>query len=179
MPEIKIRSLPKKQYPLIGLFEPVYSTSNVWQMERTFEESRLSIAFNQAVLPRSVEVPYKGLIDRMDEEGYRPSTILIAEIKTDPVGFIAIEEQKAPGSILISDLIVKPNHRRQGIASALIIAAQDWALQKGYRRAIIELQSKNVPAIQLCKRLGYDFCGYHDHYYANHDIALFFGRFLR
>ena len=179
MPEIKIRALPKKQYNLIGLFQSVYQTSNVWQMERFQEDTRFSVSFNEAILPRAVEVPYKGLIDRMEEDGYQPSAVLIAEIDLEPVGFIAIEEQKKPGSVLIADLIVKPNVRRQGIGSALIIAAQDWAVGKRLRRAVIELQSKNFPAIQLCKRLGYEFCGYHDHYYANHDIALFFGRFLR
>jgi ribosomal protein S18 acetylase RimI-like enzyme len=44
---------------------------------------------------------------------------------------------------------------------------------------ILEMQSKNIPAVHLAMRLGYEFCGYNDHYYSNQDIALFFAQFLR
>ena len=29
------------------------------------------------------------------------------------------------------------------------------------------------------KKLGFELCGYNDHYFANHDIALFFSKWLR
>jgi RimJ/RimL family protein N-acetyltransferase len=41
------------------------------------------------------------------------------------------------------------------------------------------MQSKNHPAIQLAHKLGFEFCGYNDHYFSNQDIALFFSRPLR
>jgi RimJ/RimL family protein N-acetyltransferase len=43
---------------------------------------------------------------------------------------------------------------------------------------MIELQSKNHAAIRLVQKLGYEFCGYNDQYYATRDVALFFGRLL-
>jgi ribosomal protein S18 acetylase RimI-like enzyme len=44
---------------------------------------------------------------------------------------------------------------------------------------VLEMQPKNYPAIQLAQKLGFDFCGYNDRYYANRDIALFFAKGLR
>jgi hypothetical protein len=41
------------------------------------------------------------------------------------------------------------------------------------------MQSKNYPAIAFCKKQGMAYCGYSDRYYANQDIALFFGLHLR
>jgi GNAT superfamily N-acetyltransferase len=76
-------------------------------------------------------------------------------------------------------LVVVPSARRKGIASALILAAQDWARRRNDRRMILELQSKNTPAIRMALKLGFEFCGYNDHYYLNQDIALFFTQFLR
>jgi ribosomal protein S18 acetylase RimI-like enzyme len=141
------------------------------------EDGKTSITFNQVRLPRAIEATYQGLAEKV-LEGFLPSTVLVAFISEQPVAFIAIEEKEVPGSAWITDLVVAGAYRRQGIASALILAAQDWAVKRNLRRIVIELQSKNFPAIQLCMKLGYEFCGFHDHYYAKLDIALFFARFL-
>jgi GNAT superfamily N-acetyltransferase len=85
----------------------------------------------------------------------------------------------APQTAWITDLAVVHRLRRQGVASALILAAQQWARQKGYHRLVLEMQPKNYPAICMALKLGFDLCGYNDRYYPNHDIALFFAKFLR
>jgi hypothetical protein len=41
---------------------------------------------------------------------------------------------------------------------------------------ILEMQSKNYPAIQLAQKLGFDFCGYNDNYFDNQDIAILFSK---
>ena len=79
----------------------------------------------------------------------------------------------------MTDIAVSPMARRKGIASALILAAEDWAKKKNIRRMILEMQSKNTPAIRMALKLGFEFCGYNDHYYSNQDIALFFAQFIR
>jgi hypothetical protein len=40
----------------------------------------------------------------------------------------------------------------------------------------MEMTTKNNPAICMARKLGYEFCGYNDHYYETQDIALYFGR---
>jgi RimJ/RimL family protein N-acetyltransferase len=79
----------------------------------------------------------------------------------------------------VSDLAVAPEHRRQGAASSLLTAMQDWALERGVRRLVLEMQSKNQAYIRLAQKFGYEFCGYNDQYYLTQDVALFFGRALK
>jgi ribosomal protein S18 acetylase RimI-like enzyme len=76
-------------------------------------------------------------------------------------------------------LAVLRRFQRNGIGSTLVLAAQEWAFQNQTRRIVLEMQHKNYAAIQLAKKLGFDFCGYNDRYYANHDIGLFFAKSLR
>jgi RimJ/RimL family protein N-acetyltransferase len=76
-------------------------------------------------------------------------------------------------------LAVNRDDRCKGIASGMVLAAQEWALQRNLRRLNISIQSKNFPAVRMALKIGYEFCGYQDHYYSNRDIALFFTRYLR
>jgi ribosomal protein S18 acetylase RimI-like enzyme len=87
--------------------------------------------------------------------------------------------ERAPLTAWVTDLAVKRRMRRQGIGSALLLAAQEWGSEHKQRYAVVEIQPKNYPAIQLAQKLGFDLCGYNDRYYANHDIALFFAKGLR
>jgi RimJ/RimL family protein N-acetyltransferase len=43
----------------------------------------------------------------------------------------------------------------------------------------MEMHSKNMAAVRLAMKMGFEFCGYNDQYYANQDIALFFSALLR
>jgi RimJ/RimL family protein N-acetyltransferase len=43
----------------------------------------------------------------------------------------------------------------------------------------MEMQSKNVAAIRLAQKSGFEFCGYNDQYYLNKDVALFFAKVLK
>jgi ribosomal protein S18 acetylase RimI-like enzyme len=79
----------------------------------------------------------------------------------------------------MTDLVVAPRLRRQGIGSALTLAAQEWVARHSVsRRLVLEMQPKNFPAISLSQKLGFDFSGYNDHYYANRDVAIFFAKWL-
>ena len=83
------------------------------------------------------------------------------------------------GTAWITDLVVSPRYRRQEIATLLLQSVQTWAVQRKNRRVLLEMSSKNNPAIRLAQKLGFEFCGYNDAYYEQQDIALFFGRFIR
>jgi ribosomal protein S18 acetylase RimI-like enzyme len=95
------------------------------------------------------------------------------------VGYIGLSDQFAPKTVSITDCVIREDLRRKGIGTALVMASQEWGAEHGFCKAILEMQSKNHPAIQMARKLGYEFCGYNDHYYVNQDIALFFSRALR
>jgi len=179
MPEIEIRHAIVTDIPKLLSLDNSYQTSYVWQMDRSFEKGQWTITFREVRLPRATTVDYPIPVETLETELSQRSGILVASINNEPVGYIGIKANVEAGTAWIKDLVVHEEMRRKGIGSALVLAAQDWATQRGQARAIIETQSKNYPSIHMAMKLGYEFCGYNDQYYASRDIALFFSRFLR
>ena len=85
------------------------------------------------------------------------------------------------GPLLQAAVVCEPllPHRRQGVATGLLGVARRWCLEQGVARMVLEMQSKNFPCICLARKLGFVLSGYHDRYYPDQDIALFFTLNLR
>jgi ribosomal protein S18 acetylase RimI-like enzyme len=179
MPEIEIRPVNPSDYLFLENLEHYFQTNYVWQMDRQLEDDQVSVRFRTVHLPRQVRVDYPHTPELFKEGKKQYTGMLTALHGGNPVGYICMTEQLAASTAWIKQLVVQERMRRQGIASALVLAAQDWAIQKKYRRIILEMQSKNYPGIQLSKKLGFEFCGYNDHYYSNQDIVVLFARLLR
>jgi ribosomal protein S18 acetylase RimI-like enzyme len=179
MPEIEIRPATQEDAQSLFDLEHNYSTQYVWQMERNFEEGQTNINFREIRLPRAVHVKYPHPLEQLEVDFFNNATVLLGLFKGVQVGYIRFTHLLPSKNVWVTDLVVRENLRRKGIASGLLLAAQEWAVKHHFRRVILEVQSKNYPAIHLALKLGFEFCGYHDHYYENQDIALFFGRYLR
>ncbi len=54
----------------------------------------------------------------------------------------------------VSDLVVSAANRRQGIASGLLLAVMDIIIKRDFRILLLEMQSKNDPAICMASKLG-------------------------
>jgi RimJ/RimL family protein N-acetyltransferase len=96
-----------------------------------------------------------------------------------PIGYLCAIVEQASAVAWVTDVVVAPLQRRKGAAAALLTATQAWALERGVRRLILEMQSKNQAYIRLAQKFGYEFCGYNDQYYSTQDVALFFGRAIK
>ncbi len=179
MPQVEIRPAVSGDLPYLIEMDHGYKSNYVWQMDLASEEGQMGVQFREIRLPRPVRVEYPRPYRSLVEDWTRRSCVLVGTVNREPAGYLSILENISPTTAWITDLVVAPDLRRQGIASALILAAQDWSRPRNNRRIILEMQSKNTPAIHLAQKLGYEFCGYNDHYFTNQDIALFFGQFLR
>ena len=179
MPNIEIRTAAKSEIMELALISQNYETSHVWQMNRIMEDNDVSINFRETRLPRSVKVEYPYPINQLEDEWDQSALILEARIKEKVAAYLRIKNVINKRIAWIIDLVVDVRHRRQGIGTSLELAAYEWATRNNYDQTLLEMQSKNYPAIQFSKKLGYEFCGYNDQYYANKDIVLFFARPVR
>src|SRR5450759_1330399 len=179
MPEIDIRPAIAEDIPVLVEFEHHYKSSYVWQMDLKIDEGEVTTNFREIRFPRVASVDYPRNPSSLLADWFQRSALLVALLDNKPVGYISINESMSLTTACVTDLVVTSALRRKGIASALVLAGQAWGRNRNNRRMILDMQSKNTPAIHLALKLGYEYCGYQDHYYTNQDIALFFAQFLK
>src|SRR4030042_1312366 len=185
MPEIEIRPPTSADIPKLVEMDHDYMSDHVWQMEVQHEsgqiprDRRVEVFFRQLKLPSSVRVEYPRSPSELTNDWKDRSCLFVAAIQGELVGYASMMLNSSTRTSWMTDLVVIRRLRRQGIGSALVLAGQDWARHKRCYRMLLEMQPKNYPAICLAQKLGYDLCGYNDHYFPNHDIALFFSNTLR
>ena len=177
MPEIEIRPAVATDIKTLISIDHASESDYVWQLDIHRSTGEVAVQLREVRLPRTVSVHYprstQGFID-----DWNKSPALVAVLSNQLAGYLRMTDQLVPGTVWITDLVVAKNFRKKGIATALVIAAHQWALQRGGRRAVMEMPSKNNAAIKLAQKLGYEFCGYNDQYYTSRDVALFFGRLI-
>jgi GNAT superfamily N-acetyltransferase len=179
MPEIEIRPATYQDIPILISLDHDYVSDHVWQMDISQDEKDVRIDFRQIQLPRSVRVEYPRPPQALLSDWQNRSALLVGVLHGEVISYISLMLGNAPLTTWVTDLVVMRRLRRQGIAGALVLAAQQWARQKSCIRMVLEMQPKNYPAICLAQKLGFDLCGYNDRYYVNHDIALFFAKAVR
>lgn len=150
----------------------------VWQLDLRKENGQVLAGFREVRLPRPTSVTYPHDPFLLADEWTQRSATFVALAGDVPLGYACILEHSHATTAWVTDLVVDAENRRQGVGSALLNAAQDWAISRSDRDIFLEMSSKNYPAIRLALKLGFEFCGYNDHYYVTQDVALFFGRSL-
>jgi ribosomal protein S18 acetylase RimI-like enzyme len=93
-------------------------------------------------------------------------------------GYIDLRVQRWQRTAWVEHLAVAPGRRREGIGSALLGRATNWATAHHLDRLMMDVATSNHGAICFLQSHHFAFCGFHDRYYANRDIALFFNKEL-
>ncbi len=179
MADIQIRPSVATDLPrLMGMNHSVNS-EYVWQLELRREAGQILAAFREVRLPRATSLTYPHNPFSLADEWTHKSMMYTALSAAQPVGYLCLLERGKASVAWVSDLVVDVPNRRQGIAAALLTSAHEWALGRSHRMLILEMQSKNIPAVRLAQKFGFEFCGYNDHYYLTQDVALFFAKTLK
>jgi len=174
-----IRPANVNDIPRLMALDHTCMSDYVWQLELRRETGQATASFREVRLPRSIEVKYPRNPSSLREEWMRRDVVVVALDEGVPIGYLAVTAEHTSAVAWVTDLVVAANRRRKGVASALLTAAQEWAQERGVRRLILEMQSKNQAYIRLAQKFGYEFCGYNDQYYLTQDVALFFGRAIK
>jgi ribosomal protein S18 acetylase RimI-like enzyme len=154
-----------------------YTTDYVWQMRTRGDERAIDVHFDTVRLPRPMRVEYPRSSDELIEHWQQEACFLtVRNVGDEIVGFLDAQPQPWQNLLWISNLVISQNYRRQGFGTILLESANRWALEQNLSRLMLEVQTKNHPAISFAQKHGFQFCGYNERYYPNGDIALFFSR---
>lgn len=86
--------------------------------------------------------------------------ILVAESNQGVIGMctaqILVSTAEGGPVALIEDVIVDKQFRRWGIGQKLLLAIEDWALERGARRLQLLADQNNTPALEFYKRMSWN-----------------------
>jgi ribosomal protein S18 acetylase RimI-like enzyme len=179
MPEIQIHTVKPEHFENLSMFEHGYYTEYVWQMALELQPETSQVEFRRVRLPRRVFVAYPRERQQIFEDISSVEAFLVGFYGEQPVGYIKLQSEIDTKIARVSDLVISASQRRQGIASGLILAVLDLVSHRHFHTLLLEMQSKNDPAIQMAHKLGFNFCGFRDHYFPNQELSLFYSRFVR
>jgi [ribosomal protein S18]-alanine N-acetyltransferase len=102
---------------------------------------------------------------------------LVAESGDAPLGFVLSSHESDCGHIITIDVL--PPHRRTGVGSALLSAAEKRLAACGITRVALETASNNQPAISFWQKHEYRTRGVLKNYYPNGLDAFAMSKSLR
>ncbi len=123
------------------------------------DPKNLQAGLRRTHLPRRVFVPYPRSKEIIFGELGQVEAFLVGLMDNQPVGYIKVLIEHGDKVLRVSDLVVSAPMRRQGIASGLMVAVMNMASSREYPYVIMEMQSRNDPAVALAKKMGLTFCG--------------------
>ena len=179
MPEIDVRPVNAKDVESLIAFEHGYYSEYVWQMAMDVDAQGMQTAFRRVRLPRRVFVAYPRKREDIFSDLTATEAFLLAELDGRPVGYIKVYAEPESQVLRVSDVVTSAPMRRQGIASGLLLALMNLASSRDFNNIILEMQSKNDPAIGMANKMGFNYCGFRDQYFPNQELALFYSRYIR
>lgn len=174
--ELTIRQAELEDIERCLTLDASYRTDEVWQLRLDdASPAGTSCEFRRVRLTRMVELPYPRTEDELQALWHNDvSDILVVGTEARVAGFVDLTAQPDHESVWVYNIVVDSGHRRAGIGTQLLHAATRWADARGFGRLLLEAPTKNGPALRFLFAHGATFCGFHDRYYSNQDIAVFF-----
>lgn len=105
------------------------------------------------------------------------SRYIIAKEDNEIVGFAGIII--TPIDVEITNIVTKKNKRKKGIGKALLEKIIEMAKQTEYETISLEVNEKNIIAIQLYEKSGFEKIGIRKKYYNGIDNAIIMTKVLK
>ncbi|MCO6449194.1 MAG: GNAT family N-acetyltransferase [Caldilineales bacterium] len=156
-----------------------YNTQRVWQLSLGVEPNDIAVHLHLVHLPRAVNVPGEPQEDNLLKQWQRGDCMLSARQDREVVGFIHLIADSSAGVAHIQQHVVRPDYRRQGVGTKLLSQAMLWGQDRNLRSVMVQVSTKNHPAISFYFAHGFSFCGFNERFYSDHEITLDLARTIR
>lgn len=176
---MRIRTVRESDLKACLDLDAAYETEFAWQMEELHTEEERGVRFRVVRLPRKQEVGHPLPVDRRSKAWEPCDAFWVATEGREVVGYLALTLDAGRSEARITDLVVGADHRRLGVASALLRQSLEWCTRKSVEYLILECPLKAQPAIGFALSHRFVFCGYQDAYWPGREVALFFHKRIR
>ena len=96
---------------------------------------------------------------------------LVAEHEHQIVGLLLAQAHARRSTLQIHDIRIDHDFRRQGLASALIFQAIQFARDHELRAVSMKTRTNNLPAARLLQKCGFEIAGLDTQHQSNHDLV--------
>ena len=151
-------------------------SSQYLHLERAGEGFDLSFRLNERPL-REQRIAANRLDDdrrftvRQIATGADEGLALLAEHDGQKIALLVARLEPEHRTMRIDDLRVDFDHRRQGLATALIYQVVADAREREMRAVMAESRTDNLPAARLLAKCGFDLAGVDTQRHSNHDLV--------
>ena len=104
--------------------------------------------------------------------------VIAVTIEGELAGYVLVALRKGARSARIFSIAVDARFARRGVGTALLAAAEKYALRHDRQAVMLEVRYDNAPAIALYEKCGYRPFGEHEDYYTDGATALRYKKIL-
>ena len=137
--------------------------TSVWKLEqRPLRETRIE----PNRITDELRYAYKHVVVGVEE-----GLAVALEVRGQPVAAAVALVRPELATLDLIDVRVDYDHRRQGMAMAVLFTLIGAARERGLRALHAAVPADNGPAHELLARVGFDLCGFDERRFSNHDLV--------
>lgn len=163
---LTIRQIDRKHYPTGKQVFYRYTSEKYYDIEIEKHQQGWNFSLTEKDFDRPFE---KNLEEELFDAHNKEADVFVCEINGQECGVIALQKMEWNNTLLIHNLYVELQFKRQGIGTALFAFAKKHAHEMGVRMITLETQTCNYPAIQFYLKNGFQLVGLNLASYSNED----------
>lgn len=156
-----------------------YETEFAWQMDEHHSGKEWQVSFREIHLPRVLRIKTTTTDESQLKSWQNRDQFWVAVDHREVIGYLGLDIDLAQYQARVTDLAVRSDHRRQGVATEILARATEWCLRQHIQQLILVCPLKAHPAISFALNQHFTFCGFQDGYWPGQEVALFFRQRLR